>query len=257
MTDIGSRSPFSVLMVNSVPDIHLCSSTDTFRCLAFFTYDEDGSNRRENIPDASQIAFWRHYDGDEGISKWDIFYYIYAILHHEGYRSRFSGNLRRELPRVPFAPDFWVFSEAGRKLADLHLHYETKDKFPLRVVEDRSAPLDWRVERMRLSADRSTIQYNDFFTLQGVPPAAFEYRLGNRSALEWVLDQQQAGADARSGLVSDPNRDEDEGYLMRLLGQVITVSLETQKIIAELPADLGLGHRLWCQTCSRHVRGCG
>jgi len=92
---------------------------------------------------------------------------------------------------------------------------------------------------MRLSKDKQTLVYNDFLTLTGIPKETYDYRLGNRSALEWVIDQYQVSTDKRSGITNDPNRDEDKEYILRLIGQVITVSLETVKIVNALP-DLGL-----------------
>jgi predicted helicase len=100
--------------------------------------------------------------------------------------------------------------------------------------------VSFRVERMKLSKDKSELRYNEFLTLRGIPTAAFDYRLGNRSALEWVIDQYRVSADPRSGIRNDPNREDDPQYILRLIGQVITVSLETQQIIAALPA-LNLG----------------
>ena len=99
--------------------------------------------------------------------------------------------------------------------------------------------LDYRVERMRLIKDKQTLSYNDFLTLTGIPKETYDYRLGNRSALEWVIDQYQVSTDKRSGITNDPNRDDDKEYILRLIGQVITVSLETVKIVNTLP-DLGL-----------------
>lgn len=100
-------------------------------------------------------------------------------------------------------------------------------------------PIDWRVEKMRLSKDKTQIKYNEFLTLTGIPPEVFDYRLGNRSALDWVIDQYQIKTDKRSGIVNDPNRLDDEEYIVRLIKQVITISLETVQIVKNLP-DLGL-----------------
>ena len=102
-TDVGMRSPFSVLCVPILPDFHLCATTDTFRGFPFYTYAEDGTNRRENITDWALEQFRSHYHAPS-ITKWDIFHYVYAVLHHPEYRERYAANLRRELPRIPFAP---------------------------------------------------------------------------------------------------------------------------------------------------------
>ncbi len=235
------EKPFTALCTDRIVNLVVSGGFGSVtQCFPFYTYNEDGTNRRENIPDAAQIAFWKAYGGDESISKWDIFHYVYGLLHHPGYRTRFAANLKRELPRVPFAPDFRAFAQAGRQLAELHVGYEQQPEFPLQRIENRDVPLDWRVERIRLSADKRALVYNEFLTLAGIPPEAFAYRLGNRSALEWVVDQYQVSTDARSGLVSDPNQPDDEQAIVRLVGQVITVSLETQRIVAALPTDLGV-----------------
>lgn len=102
-------------------------------------------------------------------------------------------------------------------------------------VEKAGEKLDYRVTKMRLSKDKTTLIYNQFLTLSRIPPETFEYRLGNRSALEWVIDQYQVSTDKRSGITNDPNRDDDQQYILRLIGQVITVSLETVKLVRALP----------------------
>ncbi len=129
---------------------------------------------------------------------------------------------------------FHAFADAGKRLADLHVHYEQQLEYPLERIE--KGQLDWRVEKMRLSKDKTTLVYNEFLTLKGIPPETYEYRLGNRSALEWVIDQYQVSTDKRSGITNDPNRADDPEYILRLIGQVITVSLETMKIVKSLPA---------------------
>jgi predicted helicase len=131
---------------------------------------------------------------------------------------------------------FHAFAKAGRKLADLHVGYEQAKEYPLKRRENPKAPLNWRVEKMKLSKDKAALSYNEFLTLAGIPPEAFEYRLGNRSALEWVIDQYQVSTDKRSGITNDPNRPDAPEYIVRLLGQVITVSLETVKVVKGLPA---------------------
>ena len=142
------------------------------------------------------------------------------------------------MARIPLsgkAADFHAFAEAGRRLIDLHVHYEKQKAYSLKHVENPEARLDWRVEAMKLTKDRDAIRYNDFLTLAGIPPEVFEYRLGNRSALEWVIDQYRVSRDEHGNIISDPNRGDDEQYIVRLVGHVITVSLETSKIVASLP----------------------
>ena len=128
---------------------------------------------------------------------------------------------------------FWAFANAGRKFAELHVNYEHQSEYPLERIE--KGQLNWRVEKMRLGKDKPSLIYNDFLTLRGIPPKTYEYRLGNRSALEWVIDQYQVSTDKRSGITNDPNRADDPEYIVRLIGQVITISLETMRIVKSLP----------------------
>ncbi len=239
LTDRGSEKPFMALMVRQITDLHFVGAGCGSQCFPFYTYDEDGGNRRENITDWALAQFRVHYD-DDTISKWDIFHYVYGLLHHPGYRERYQANLKRELPRTPFAPDFRAFAAAGARLARLHVGYEEQPEYPLTQVETPDMPLDWRVEKMRLSKDKTQLRYNSFLTLDGIPSEAFAYRLGNRSALEWVIDQYRVKTDKRSGIVNDPNRGDDPQYIVRLIGKVITVSLETVEIVESLP-ELGIG----------------
>jgi predicted helicase len=289
VSDHGYRSPFSTMISNTITDMHLCASTDAFQCFPFYTYDPDGTNRQENITDWALAQFQAAYG--PGVTKRDIFHYIYAILHHPAYRARYAENLKRELPRIPLvglvapanesAPmghaatkatsvawdvsqpakagfvaespigagspagspgattPFRALVAAGAALARLHIGYETAAEHPLHRHIDPAVPFTWRVQKMSLSRDKTALQVNDALRLEGIPPEALNYRLGNRSALEWVIDQYQITTDKRSGITSDPNRRDDPEYIVRLVGQVITVSLATNTIIAGL-SDLGL-----------------
>jgi predicted helicase len=158
-----------------------------------------------------------------------------ALLHHPAYRDKYAANLRRELPRIPFAPDFWGFAQTGARLAKIHVHYESQPEYLLEKIEAPGRPLDWRVAKMRLSQDKTAVIYNDFLTLAGVPPRVFDYKLGNRSALDWIIGQYKVSTDKRSGIPSDPNRADDPQYIVRLLGQIVTVSRETLELIDTLP----------------------
>jgi predicted helicase len=225
--------PFLVQLTRHIPNEGAGGRAG--QCFPFYVYDEDGTNRRENITDWALKQFRDHYK-DHQIDKWAIFHYVYGLLHHPGYREKFADNLKRELPRIPFAPDFRAFAEAGKRLAGLHLDYEKLEPWELEFQETPGEPLSYRVEdKMRLSKDKTRLVVNKSLALAGVPPEALEYRLGNRSALEWVIDQYQVSTDKRSGITSDPNRADDEQYIVRLVGQVIRVSVETVKIVKALP----------------------
>ena len=235
VSGIGSNKPFQTIMVDLIPCL---DSLEKTQCFPFYTYNEDGTNGRENITDWALERFRDNYR-DATITKESIFHYVYGILHHTAYRDRYRENLKRDLPHIPFAPDFWRFADAGATLADIHVSYEDQDEYPLGRIEYPDQPLNWRVEKMKLSKDKKQIKYNDFLMLDGIPAKAFDYRLGNRSALEWVIDQYRVKTDTRSGIKSDPNRADDEQYIVRLIGKVITVSLETVEIVEGLP-ELGI-----------------
>ena len=167
----------------------------------------------------------------KSINKWDIFYFVYGLLHHPQYRTKYAANLKRELPRLPLVKDFSDLSTAGKRLADLHINYELQPEYELKKVYNQSFKQSLRVEKMRLSKDKTQLRYNDFMTLKGIPIETFEYRLGNRSALEWIVDQYRVKVDKRSGIENDPNRLDDAQYILKLIGQIITVSLDTVKIV--------------------------
>ena len=231
VSGIGSNKPFQTLMASMIPCLDILEKT---QCFPFYTYDEDGSNRRENITDWALTQFRSHYN-DDTIGKCAIFHYVYGLLHHPEYRTRYQANLKRDLPHIPYAPDFWAFAKAGQRLAELHVGYEAQPEHRLNFIENSDMPLDWRVKKMRLPKDKTRLQYNDFLTLDGIPPETYDYQLGNRSALEWIIDQYRVKTDKRSGIINDPNRGDEPQYIVKLIGKVITVSLETVKIVKGLP----------------------
>jgi predicted helicase len=262
----GGRSPFWCFDCRAIPNLNFVS-IDSAQGFPLFTYSADGKHKGDNVTLKARTLF-QIFFGDDTITPADIFHYVYAVLHHPVYRSRFAENLKRELPRIPFVgiatgekaasffplsavekmqgdnkPDhqpeasaklFHAFASAGKKLADLHVNYESAKEFKLNRMENKAALLDWRVEAMKLTKDKSAIIYNNFLTLAGIPPRVFDYKLGNRSALEWVIDQYRVTRDERGSIASDPNRLDDEQFIVRLIGQVITVSLETLNLVKAL-----------------------
>ena len=176
--------------------------------------------RTENITDWALAQFQTHYR-DDTITKWDIFHYNYGILHHPDYREKYAANLKRDLPHIPFINDFWEFAKAGARLSDLHVNYESQPEYSnLKFIQNQKVPLDWRVEKMKLSKDKTSLVYNNFLTITGIPIKAFDYRLGNRSALEWVIDQYRVKTHERTEIVNDPNRTDDPQYIVKLIGKV-------------------------------------
>ena len=211
--------------------------------------------RRDAITDAGLDHFRSVYPGEE-ISKEDLFYYVYGILHSPDYRERYIDNLNKELPRIPrvrASKDFWAFSQAGRALGRLHVNYEAVEKYPLAIdAKGNLTDADYRVEKMKFARmkdpetgksvnDRSTVIYNNKITMSGIPEAAWDYIVNGKAALDWVMERQAVRVDKASGIVNDANdwATETMGnpkYPLELFQRVITVSLETQKIVNALPA---------------------
>jgi predicted helicase len=217
LTDIGSEKPFMALASDVVANLHLVGAGAGTKCFPL-----------SHLKDAAVEQFRQHYS-DPSLTKKQLFHYLYALLHHPDYRERYAANLKRELPRIPFAPDFAAFADAGRELARLHVEYESLPPWSLQEIETKGVPYSQHVVKMKLSPDKPSLHMNDSLTLAGIPPEAFDYRLGSRSALEWVIDQYQVKGE------SDPNREDDPGYIVRLAGQVVRVSIETVRIVKGLP----------------------
>lgn len=208
----------------------------------------DGHRRRDAITDHA-LAAWRTHYGDETITSEDVFFHVYALLHHPDYRERYETDLKKSLPRIPFSPDFDEFVRVGRELAELHVNYERVEPHPA-VHEQWSlnAPADeWerhRVTKLRWGKvggkeERTRIVYNDHLTLTGIPAGVDEYKVGGRSPLEWVLDRYRVSEHKDSKIVNDPNdwfrEVGDPRYLVDLIKRLVTVSLETQRLVGGLP----------------------
>jgi predicted helicase len=235
LTNQGSEKPFFPIIVSSLCDLHLVGAGAGSQCFPYYAYSSDGKQKRDAITDSAVADFRKRYK-DGGITKWDIFYYIYGVLHHPLYQSSFAGALKRDLPRIPFAPSFRAFSKAGAKLAELHLGYEELEPWALEWVQNASERLSYRVgEKMQLNKTKDALWVNASLTLAGIPSEAFNYRMGSRSPLEWVIDQYHVSEDDLSGIRFDPNRKADQEYVVRLIGQVVRLSVESSKIAASLP----------------------
>ncbi|MEU8285533.1 type ISP restriction/modification enzyme [Micromonospora sp. NPDC048905] len=260
VTGAGSEEPFSVLMVDAAPDLHAVGTKSVGPLFARYFYrergkgddlfsaleDEVGHDRIDNITDAALHGYRKTY-GDAAISKDDIFYYSYGLLHSPQYRKWFAADLKKSLPRIPKAADFRGFAQAGRTLAELHIGYEQAEPYKGVAVtvagEMSTTPLDelFRVTKMRFRrekgvVDRSTIHYNHRVTLTGIPEEAYRYQLGGRSGIEWLIDRYRVKVDKDSGIINDPNDwSDDPRYIIDLVMRIVTVSVQTMKIVDDLP----------------------
>lgn len=240
-------------MLDTLPDLHSVGTMSVGPLLSRYTYretgngddlfssaEEPGLEQVDNITDAA-LADHRKTYGPE-VTKDDVFYYVYGLLHSPDYRSQFAADLKKSLPRIPKVADFWGFADAGRKLAKLHIGYESMKPYPLeeKVTGPTPTPLAdlYRVQKMKFKSkdDRSTIAYNNRVTVSGIPERAYRYQLGARSAIEGIIDRYQVKTDKASAIVNDPNDwSEDPRYIIDLLGRIVTVSLETVDIVEALP----------------------
>ena len=211
----------------------------------------DGYRRIDNITDATLASYREHY-GDAGITKEDIFFYVYALLHHPEYRERYADDLKKMLPHIPRAAGFHTYASVGRELAGLHVNYERVEPYPS-VQEEASlhAPADpWERYRIgerkmrfpklgRRDKDVTRLEYNDYVTLTGIPAEAQGYSISGRSPLEWIIDRYHVKTDKASGIVNDPNdflREQGRpDAVVDLIKRLVTVSMRTQELLATLP----------------------
>ena len=262
VTGTGASVSFSALITSEIPNRHY---HDTCQCFPLYTYSSDApkpvelklgdaakDGRQLNVSEFALKEFRAAYK-DAKLGKEDIFYYVYGVLHSPEYKTRFAADLKKMLPRIPFAKDFWAFSRAGRDLAKIHLNYETAA--PYRVKDEKSElALDesklYLVEKMRFGktvrtataapeTDKTKIIYNGHITLTGIPLAAYDYIVNGKPAIEWIMDRYQLITDKDSGLTNNPNdwatEHADPAYILNLLKRIITVSMETMKIVNSLP----------------------
>jgi predicted helicase len=241
----GARAAFMALAVDQVADLHFGASVDAYQQLPLHEYTLDGT-RVDNITDWGLEQFRKHYQPGRAkakrpITKEAIFHYVYAVLHDPVYREKYAQNLKREFPRIPFYPDFWFWSDAGAALMELHLGYEQAEPFPLKRVDHADPDYDDPSVRpkvlLKAEKDQGVIRVDADTSLTGVPPEAWRYQLGNRSAIEWVLDQykEKKPKDPTIRAKFDTYRFADhKDKVLALLARVTRVSVETVRIVETL-----------------------
>lgn len=225
----GSTKSFMTLASDRIPDYHLIGDS---QCLPLYRYDENG-DRVDNITDWGLEQFQNYYN--EAITKLDIFHYTYAVLHYPTYRAKYQQNLKREFPRIPFYNNFWQWVNWGQQLVKLHINYETVALYPLRRIDlpTRSA----MKVKLKADRDRGRIIIDTVTTLEGVPASAWEYMLGNHSALEWVLEQYKEKKPKDTTIATRFHTYRFANYkeqAIALLQRICTVSVETMRIVREM-----------------------
>ncbi|MGI9036877.1 MAG: type ISP restriction/modification enzyme, partial [Pyrinomonadaceae bacterium] len=263
---LGNTKGLHLIATNTISDLHLTGDSQT---LPLYTFDSE-NQKHENITDWGLTQFRNHYKTSNGdkITKEDIFYYAYAALHAPAYRKKYGQNLKREFPRLPFYDGFFKWRDWGKELMDLHVNYETVEPFDLiraDYVETSVAPVLKGKKRnelfengimtqesyhksfeekvkTKLRADKSngSIVIDSHTILSSIPPIAWEYKLGNRSALEWILDQYKERKPSDATIAEKFNTYKFEDYkeqVIDLLRRVTTVSVRTMEIINRMPQE--------------------
>ena len=264
ISGLAGNKDFSVLITQYIPCFDTLEKT---QCFPLYWYDDSTADiadlfsaqqsdadryvRRDGVTDWILSTARKQYGSR--VTKEDIFYYVYGILHAPDYRTTFAADLKKSLPRLPLVEspdDFWAFSHAGRDLAELHLGYERVE--PYAGCRIRLAPsmrgddtVDYRVEKMRFgkadgkTVDKSVIHYNAGITIESIPLEAYDYVVNGKSAIEWVMERYAVKTDPASRIENNPNdwcqEHNDPKYIYNLLLRIITVSLETMKIVRSLP----------------------
>ena len=264
VTGVGATAEFSTLIVNAIPNLHTLDSGQCFPLYLYERIEASGQpdlfdavpeqieyRRRDGISDAGLEHFHAAYPG-KSIDKQGLFHYVYGLLHSEDYRERFRNNLMKQIPRIPTVAtfdDFEAFRYAGEKLAKLHLGYESVDPWPVTINDCEGLPTGiepqqlYRVEKMKVASkdDPSRIIYNPHITISGIPLEAYDYVVNGKPAIKWVMERQGVRTDKASGIVNNANLYAvetmgDPRYPLDLLLRVITVSVETMRIVRSLPS---------------------
>lgn len=266
----NAKTP-TVLITDCLPDLHYIGDT---QCFPLYWYEEEKPEtvpaslfeeptehsseqrwvRRNGITDWMLCEMRSRFGNARELTREDIFYYIYGVLHSEEYRTRFADDLRKALPRIPIVErlgDFTAFSKAGRKLAEMHLHYEsykqTDETQSAEQTEPNDADKEWMYDRYRVKKmrwpnkdDRTVIAYNEQVTIEGIPESAYDYIVNGKSAIEWIMERYAVKTDDKSGITNDPNlwcREQgNPRYIVDLLHSVIRLSIDTMEIVHELPS---------------------
>lgn len=265
VSGIGASKDFSTLITDCIPDLQLQFNG---QCFPLYWYDDSTADiadlfsapqsdadryvRRDGVTDWVLSTARKQYGSR--VTKEDIFYYVYGILHAPDYRTTFAADLKKSLPRLPLVEspdDFWAFSRAGRSLAELHLGYERVEPYAgcrtiYSPLTNRGDEISYLIDdKMRFgkldskTADKRIIHYNAGITIENIPLEAYDYVVNGKSAIEWVMERYAVKKDPASLITNDPNdwcrEHDDPKYIYNLLLRIITVSLETMKIVRSLP----------------------
>ena len=247
VSGVGVTKDFSVIITDMIPDLELIGKS---QCFPLYYYEEVQTDEL-NLYDHAEGQYIKH-DGisdfalnrarelNPKITREDVFYYVYGVLHNQTYRKRFSADLKKKLPHIPFPDEYKVFKaycKAGRELASLHLNYET-GPFCKTVIVSGCEHGKYRVQKMRFISkdDKRTIIFNEFIRIENIPLVAYDYVINGKSAIEWVMERYSITTNSDSGILNDPNQwSENPRYIFDLLLRIIQMSIDTVQIVTKLP----------------------
>ena len=235
---------FSTIITDITPDLHIIAAN---QCFPLYTYDQNSKKtmQKENITDYVLNEYQSHYR-DSKITKTDIFYYIYGLLHHPTYRRKYANSLTREIPHIPTAPDFWAFKDAGKALADLHLGYfdenRNDNRYPLGEPKNRfGKPLKMIFAKSkdpktgRQTANHTMLKINDILAYDNIPMT--NYRINGRESLEWLIDRYKVTTDKESGITNNPCENLTEKDMISMVERAVYVSVKSDEITNRLPKE--------------------
>ncbi len=248
VSGVGVTKEFSAIITDIIPDLEL---TGKSQCFPLYYYESvdldqlglfDQSNKDYIRRDGVSDFIWeRARTLNPKITKEDIFYYVYGLLHSQEYRKRFSSDLKKSLPHIPFpktVQQFKAFSKAGRDLAELHLNYEDGEQSKEVIVSGLESG-NFHVSKMRFISkeDKRTIVFNESIRIENIPLVAYDYIVNGKSAIEWAMERYAITINPESKIINDPNQwSEDPRYILDLLLRLIQMSINTIKIVATLPS---------------------
>jgi predicted helicase len=252
VSGVGVTKEFSTIITDTLPDLELIGKSQCFPLYYYeernkqtkSLFDDDGDSeyiRRDGVSDFIFERAKKQYG--KNVAKEDVFYYVYGFLHSPEYRELFANDLKKMLPRLPLVEDvkdFWAFSKAGRKLADLHINYESVPAYKDAKVTGANSGF-YTVEKMRFpkKEQKDTIIYNSKIVISEIPAKAYDYVVNGKSAIEWIMERYQLTTHKESGITNDPNDWAKEvgnpRYILDLLLSVINVSVQTVDIVEGLP----------------------
>ena len=239
VSGVGAKT-FSVCMTDAIPDLQYLQNG---QCFPLYWFDNQ-ENKKDGITDSTLEKFKNSYN-DKNITKEDIFYYIYALLHSKDYLSKYKDNFDKALPHIPMVQNFVTFKEIGKELADLHLGYENQSTPEgIKILKNKKevnlydlTPVELKVNKMRLNKkDKSKVEFNEHILITNIPKEVWDYKINGWSTPEWIINRYQCKVDKETRLENDPNTySEDPAYVLKLLLSVITVSLKTKELVQNLP----------------------